>query len=295
LPSAVLPLCFGARVGGKAEHDAMKRSTLLLCLGLVAVGLAVAAAVYFIRASRIVTVRVYLPQEDAMLFIDGEEILGQGIERSHPIARRDAPIVVSAVWRPTLKRYNKITRKKEVVLPSRGEVIVDLREPNVDDEIRPVFVATPPEVAQAMCKLARVGRDDVVYDLGCGDAVMLITAVKQFGARRGVGVDIDPKMIDKATRKATQAGIADKVEIRLGDALKVEDLADADVVLLFMGEDFNERLKPILKKTLKPGARVVSHNFKMGDWTPDKTETVHHEAGWSRDIHLWVIKAGGAK
>src|SRR5205085_2430954 len=128
------------------------------------------------------------------------------------------------------------------------------------------------------------------YDLGCGDAVMLITAVKKFGAKRGVGVDIDPKMVKIAKEKAAEAGVADKIAIRQGDVLKVDDLSDADVVLLYMGDDINNRLKPILRQTLKPGARIVSHRFLMGEWQPKHTETVKSSAGYDCLVHLWAIK-----
>ena len=111
---------------------------------------------------------------------------------------------------------------------------------------------TPDDIVAAMCKLGKVGPNEVIYDLGCGDGVMVVMAVEKFGARRGVGVDISKTMIEKSKEKAKEHGVADKVEFRVGDVLKVKDLSDADVVLLYMGDDINNRLRPILKKTLKP-------------------------------------------
>ena len=151
------------------------------------------------------------------------------------------------------------------------------------------LVPTPSDFVDAMCNLAKVGKDDVVYDLGCGDGRMVITAVKKFGAKRGVGVDLDPALVKESKKKAEEAGVADRVEFRVGDVLKVKDLSDADVVLLYMGDDINNRLKPILRKTLKPGARVVSHRFTMGEWKPTKSETMKGADGQTYHLHLWVI------
>src|SRR5439155_26379587 len=157
---------------------------------------------------------------------------------------------------------------------------------------------TPQECVDAMCKMAKVGKEDVVYDLGCGDGRLVITAVKKFGAKRGVGIDLDAEGLDligKCKEIAKKEGIADKVEFRKGDVLKVKDLSDATVVLLYMGDDINARLKPILQKTLKEGSRVVSHRFLMGeDWPPDRSEKVKSTMGdfpgYENEIHLWTIK-----
>jgi hypothetical protein len=134
-------------------------------------------------------------------------------------------------------------------------------------------VATPPEVVKAMLDLARIGPDDVIYEPGCGDARILIAAVLS-GARRGVGVDIDPRRVADARENVEKSNLEEKVEIRLGDALEITDLSDATVVFLYMGNEFNMLLRPILWKQLPVGARVVSHRFTMGDWTPDRTATV---------------------
>ena len=123
--------------------------------------------------------------------------------------------------------------------------------------------------------------------------------VLEIAIRRLVGADIlgrkdrvelDPELVKKCKETAKSEGVADKVEFRLGDVLKVKDMADANVVLLYMGDDINNRLKPILQSTLKPGARVVSHRFTMGEWKPDRTETVNSSAGYECLIHLWTIK-----
>jgi hypothetical protein len=124
---------------------------------------------------------------------------------------------------------------------------------------------------------------------------MVIMAVKDFGAKRGVGVDIDPKLVKECKENAVKAGVADRVEFRKGDVLKIDDLSDASVVLLYMGDDINQRLAPILRKSLKPGARVVSHRFRMGDWEPTKEIRVNGKNGGEYTLLLWVIGAEKGK
>jgi SAM-dependent methyltransferase len=148
------------------------------------------------------------------------------------------------------------------------------------------FVPTPPDVVERMLTLARVGKDDVVYDLGCGDGRIVITAARKYGAR-GVGVDIDPQRIAESNANAKIAGVADRVTFRLQDALKT-DLTDATVVALYLLSSSNLKLRPILTKQLKPGARIVAHAFSMGDWTPETVDTFTDAAGSSRTLYLWT-------
>jgi SAM-dependent methyltransferase len=146
-----------------------------------------------------------------------------------------------------------------------------------------LFVPTPQPVVEAMLETAGVSARDVVYDLGCGDGRIVITAAKKFGAR-GVGIDIDPAMVKAATAEAVAAGVADRVRFITGN-LFAADLSEATVVTLYLLQSLNERLRPKLVRELKPGARVVSHVFNMGpEWPAEKTLTV----GRSR-IYLWTI------
>jgi SAM-dependent methyltransferase len=152
-----------------------------------------------------------------------------------------------------------------------------------------VFIPTPQVVVDRMLEAAKVTKDDVVYDLGCGDAVMLIRPFQKFGVKKGVGIDIDPKMVKIAKEKVKEAKLEDKIEIRQGDILNVKDMADATLVLLYIGDDLGELVSPVLKKTMKPGARIVSHRFSLGDWKADKMVSVKGQDGGEYDLLLWIV------
>jgi cyclopropane fatty-acyl-phospholipid synthase-like methyltransferase len=151
------------------------------------------------------------------------------------------------------------------------------------------YVPTPQSVVEKMLQLAEVTASDVVYDLGCGDGRIVIMAAKKYGAR-AVGVDIDPERIKESQANAKKEGVEKLVTFKLEDAMKV-DVSEATVVSLYLLSSSNALLRPILTKQLKPGARIVSHAFSMGDWQPLKTESVADESGFTRTIYLW--KADG--
>lgn len=149
-----------------------------------------------------------------------------------------------------------------------------------------IFVPTPPEVVQRMLELAEVGTGDRVLDLGSGDGRIVIAAVKDFGAERAVGVDIDPDRIAESQENARKAGVEDRVEFRQEDLFET-DLSNADVITMYLLQSINERLKPRLLAEAQPGARVVSHDFHMGsDWPPEHAEIV---AG--KRVYRWTIPA----
>jgi precorrin-6B methylase 2 len=152
------------------------------------------------------------------------------------------------------------------------------------------YVPTPQDVVDRMLALAEVKQGDVVYDLGCGDGRIVITAAKQFGAR-GIGVDIDPERIRESQANAKAAGVEKLVTFKLQDAMTV-DVSPATVVTLYLLSSSNVKLRPILTKQLKPGARIVSHAFSMGDWEPLETDTFQDSRGSMRTLYLW--KADGA-
>ena len=241
-----------------------------------------------------VVIRVY---SDATLTVDGKATHQKGERRtfvSPPLeAGKKYTYTFVAKWMPrnNYETY-KVTRKTTV--EAGKSVEVDMSEPKFDqgDTLEIIWVPTKPEVIDAMMKLAKVGKEDVVYDLGCGRGEIVIAAVKKFNAKRGVGIDIEKDQVQKAKENAKKAGVEDKVEIREGDALQVKDLSEATVVTLYMSDEFNKLLMPILQKQLKPGARIVTHRFTMGDWKPDKKEIVdfQHDIPEEKDIYLWTIK-----
>jgi SAM-dependent methyltransferase len=144
------------------------------------------------------------------------------------------------------------------------------------------FVPTPEAVVDGMLKLAGVTKTDVVYDLGSGDGRIVIAAARTYGAR-GVGIDLDPKLVAEATRNAMKAGVADRVRFVEGDIFEA-DISEATVVTLYLLTSINEKLRPKLTAELRPGTRIVSHAFRMGDWKPEQ-ETVVAD----RFIFLWRV------
>jgi precorrin-6B methylase 2 len=150
------------------------------------------------------------------------------------------------------------------------------------------FVVTVDEVIDAMLKTAGVKAQDVVYDLGCGDGRIVITAAQRYGAR-GVGVDINPQRIRESRRNARRAGVNNEVSFIAQDLFKT-DLRPATVVAIYLDPQVNLRLRPKLWRELRPGTRVVSNSFDMGDWQPDKTVKLM-VAGSECTIYYWVIPA----
>ncbi len=147
------------------------------------------------------------------------------------------------------------------------------------------YVPTPYDVVNRMLELAGVTRDDVVYDLGCGDGRIVITAAERYGAR-GVGIDYDPERIAEANANAERRGVQHLVTFIEQDAM-LADVSDATVVTLYLLSSSNRKLRPILTRQLKPGSRIVSHAFRMGDWEPTVTDEFADERGNSRTLYLW--------
>jgi SAM-dependent methyltransferase len=144
------------------------------------------------------------------------------------------------------------------------------------------YVPTRKDVLDAMLRMAGVTEGDLVYDLGCGDGRIVITAAKEFGAR-GVGVDIDPRRIEESNANARKAGVTDRVRFIEGDLFRV-DLSKATVLTLYLLPSVNLQLRPKLQRELKPGTRIVSHNYDMGDWRPLRQLQID-----DHKVYLWVI------
>jgi hypothetical protein len=144
------------------------------------------------------------------------------------------------------------------------------------------FVATRQPVADAMLKLAGVTASDVVYDLGSGDGRIVITAVQKYGAR-GVGIELDPRLVELSRKIAVDGGVADRAQFIEGDLFKT-DISEATVVTLYLSNTVNMRLEPKLKRELRSGARIVSQRFPIGDWPPDRTVRFENE-----QLLLWTV------
>lgn len=150
-----------------------------------------------------------------------------------------------------------------------------------------IFVPTPHEVVEAMLKVAKVGKKDVLYDLGSGDGRIPITAAQKYGIARGVGIDINPERIQEANDNLMKAGVGDRVRFINADLFE-SDLSEATVVTLYLLPKLNLKLLPKLLKELKPGTRIVSHSFDMGSWKPERALDVD-----GRSIYFWTIPAPG--
>jgi SAM-dependent methyltransferase len=158
--------------------------------------------------------------------------------------------------------------------------------PAVDPKDLAPYVPTPQDVVERMLALAQVSSSDVVYDLGCGDGRIVVTAARKYGAK-GVGVDFNPDRIRESEANAKAAGVEHLVSFRLQDAMTV-DVSPATVVTLYLLSSSNAKLRPILTRQLRPGARIVSHAFGMGDWTPEATDTFLDGSGIQRTLYRWV-------
>jgi trans-aconitate methyltransferase len=162
-------------------------------------------------------------------------------------------------------------------VPAIAQQAGTLRTPDV------IFVPTPPEVVDAMLKLVNVTAKDTVYDLGCGDGIIVATAAQKFGAQ-AVGIDIDPQRVKEANERIQKAGVTDKVKI-LNEDLFEADISRATVVTLYLLPSLNQKLIPKLNRELKPGTRIVSQSFDMGDeYPPEKTVDVS-----GRMVYMWTV------
>lgn len=159
-----------------------------------------------------------------------------------------------------------------------------LRKPDV------IFVPTPPETVDEMLRLANIKKGDVLYDLGSGDGRIPIRAAQVYGIR-AVGIDIDPAMIKIAEDAATKTGVSDKVRFRNEDIYRA-DFRDAKVVTLYLSDVLNLKLRPKLLRELKPGTKIISHDFRMGDWAPEQIVRVPWKTLY-RTVYVWTVPKNG--
>jgi len=237
--------------------------------------------------------KITVPQDDAELQIESKATKPTGTVREFETPDLDLgkayEYTFSVTWRPN--NYTVLTRTKSVEFKGGALIEVDLTkaDPKNPDKAVIRWVPTPEDIVDEMLKLGSVKEGDVVYEPGPGDGRMLIAAIKK-GAKKGVGIEIDPKKAAEASDAVKKAKLDSKITIIEGDALKDRDYSEASVVLLYMGNEFNNLLRPVLEKQLKPGSRIVSHRFVMGDWAPDKTIDVKGADGDEYKLHLWVVK-----
>jgi tRNA G37 N-methylase Trm5 len=151
------------------------------------------------------------------------------------------------------------------------------------------YVPTPQEVVDRMLELAAIKKSDVVYDLGSGDGRIVVTAAKKYGVR-AIGFEIDPQRIKESQENIKKAGVEKLVEIRQQD-IRTVDLAPASVLTMYLLPEVNLMIRPNIWQQMKPGSRVVSHDFDMGDWKPLKIEHVKDASNWDHTLYLWHVEA----
>jgi SAM-dependent methyltransferase len=166
--------------------------------------------------------------------------------------------------------------------------VAHAQERDLDSPYIAPFVTTPQEVVDRMLEVAQISPGDLVYDLGSGDGRIVITAAKRYGAK-SVGFEIDPTLVTLSRRNIREAGVEHLAEIREED-IRNADLSPASVVTMYLYPSANLRLRAAIRRQLKAGSRVVSHNSNMGDWKPDRVEQMTDSAGFLRTIYLWRIR-----
>ncbi|MBD2412268.1 SAM-dependent methyltransferase [Nostoc calcicola FACHB-389] len=185
----------------------------------------------------------------------------------------------------TTEQRNAEIPTESSTLTAETETVTPTATPTSQPQERPgdvPYVPTPEPVVDAMLKVAKVGKNDVLYDLGSGDGRIVNTAAQRYGTR-GIGIDIDPQRIQEANDNAQKAGVTDRVKFVQQDLFNT-DFSEATVVTLYLLPEINLKLRPKLLKELKPGTRIVSHAFDMGDWKPQQTLNVE-----GKSVYYWVV------
>jgi len=241
-------------------------------------------------------IKVIVPQDDSELLIENKATKTTGLTREYDTPELEAgkryEYTFTARWRPN--NYTVMTRPRTVQFTAGEDVVVDLTKDTDKDKAEIRYLPTPEDIVDEMVKLAKITKDDVVFEPGCGDGRIVIAAVKA-GAKKGVGIDLDKERVKESKAAVKAANLVDKIEIREGDALEVKDYSDATAVLLYMGEEFNVLIRPTLLRDLKLGTRIVSHRFPMKDWKPDDTKKVVGQDGLDYEIHIWKVTEDAKK
>lgn len=257
----------------------MKRLMHVAVLAVLAV-----PALLLAQEAKPVLIKLLVPA-DAVVEIEGARTNQTGTERSFVSPPLESGKTYVYTIKVTWKEGGKDKTVTEKLRVQAGdEKTINLRpKPSLDVP----FVPTPQDVVEKMLEIGKVTEKDVVFDLGCGDGRIVVTAAKK-GAR-GVGIDIDPERINDSRENAKKNNVEDKVEFREGSVLeKIEGLETASLITLYLLPDINLKLRPTLQK-LKPGTRIVSHAFDMGDWKPKQTVNYTDSNGRDRTLYLWVV------
>jgi uncharacterized protein (TIGR03000 family) len=235
-------------------------------------------------------VKVTVPQDDAELYVEQKKTSTIG-----KIREFDTPDNLKAgtgyvyefkvTWKPN--KFTTMTRTRVVKFTAGNEVLVDFTQPSADDKA--VVTLAPPtdDVIAELVKAAKITATDVVFEPGGGDARTLIAAVKA-GAKRGVLVQPDEAKVKAAKDQVKMAEMEGKVDVQQAEPGDGKDYAEATVVFLYLGEELNTALRPVLLRDLKPGSRIVSHRFKMGDWPP-ATTTKAVSADGEYEVYTWTV------
>ncbi len=241
-------------------------------------------------------IKVTLPQDDSELLIENKATKTTGVTRDYDTPELEAgkryEYTFLARWRPN--DYTLMSRPRTVQFAAGEDVVVDLTKDTDKDKAEVRYVPTPADIVDEMVKLAKITKDDVVFEPGCGDGRIVLASVKA-GAKKGVGIDLDKERVKESKATVKGANLVDKIEIREGDALEVKDYADATVVMLYMGEEFNMMLRPTLLRELKVGSRILSHRFPMKEWKPDETKKIVGQDGLEYEVHLWKVTEDAKK
>jgi tRNA G37 N-methylase Trm5 len=183
-----------------------------------------------------------------------------------------------------MKKTARITLLTFAILSFQAAALVSAQE----GKIVP-YVPTPQEVVDRMLELAQVKKGDVVYDLGSGDGRIVVTAAKKYGVK-AIGFEIDPQRIKESHENIKKAGVENLVEIRQQD-IRTVDLSAANVLTMYLLPEVNLMIRPNIWKQMKPGSRIVSHDFDMAEWKPLKTEHIKDGSSWDHTLYLWQIEA----
>lgn len=235
-------------------------------------------------------VKVTVPQEDATLTIEGKPTSTTGKVREY-----DTPDLepgkkylyeLKVSWKPN--KFTTLTRTRTVQFVAGNEVPVDMTVAQPTDTADVLLKAATDDVLKDMVDAARITKDDVVFEPKTTDARVLIAAVKA-GAKRAVGVQFDAEKVKAAKAQVKKAELEGKIDIQQVEPAEAKDYAEATVVFLYVGDEANALLRPVLLKELKPGTRVVSYRFGMGDWKPTATRKGTNADGEQYEIHTWTV------